>query len=60
MGAMQHMQFCAKTAKNDLQPTGFLKRNVYFETVGGIVFSVAFRSSPFIGFAQNWERKCDF
>jgi hypothetical protein len=60
VGAMQRKQFRAKTAKNDLQPTGILKRNVYFETEGGVVFSVAFRSSPFIGFAQDWERTCDF
>ena len=32
--AMQRMQFCAKSAKNDLHPTDFLKRNFYSETEG--------------------------
>jgi hypothetical protein len=32
--AMQCTQFCAKSAKNDLKPTNFLKRNFYFETGG--------------------------
>ena len=32
--AMQCMQFHAKSAKNDLTPTEFLKRNIYFETEG--------------------------
>lgn len=31
---MQRTQFCAKSAKNDLKPTDFLKRNFYFETEG--------------------------
>jgi len=31
---MQHMQFRAESAKNDLKPTNFLKRNLYFETEG--------------------------
>ena len=31
---MQHMQFRAKSAKNDLKPMDFLKRNFYFETDG--------------------------
>jgi hypothetical protein len=30
--AMHCTQFCAKSAKNDLKPTDFLKRNFYFET----------------------------
>jgi len=32
--AMQRTQFRAKSAKNDLKPTDFLKRNFYFETEG--------------------------
>ena len=32
--AMQHTQFCAKSAKNDLKPIDFLKGNFYFETEG--------------------------
>ena len=32
--AIQRTQFCAKSAKNDLKPTYFLKRNFYFETEG--------------------------
>ena len=32
--AMQRMQFRAKSAKNDLKPTDFLKHNFYFETEG--------------------------
>jgi hypothetical protein len=32
--AIQHTQFRAKSAKNDLKPTDFLKRNFYFETEG--------------------------
>jgi hypothetical protein len=31
---MQRTQFCAKSAKNDLKPTEFLKLNFYFETEG--------------------------
>jgi hypothetical protein len=31
---MQHTQFRAKSAKNDLKPPDFLKRNFYFETEG--------------------------
>jgi hypothetical protein len=31
---MQHTQFCAKSAKNDLKPMDFLKRNFYFKTKG--------------------------
>jgi hypothetical protein len=31
---MQRTQFCAKNAKNDLKPTNFLKRNLYFEMEG--------------------------
>jgi hypothetical protein len=31
---MQRMQFRAKSAKNDLKPMNFLKRNFYFETEG--------------------------
>jgi hypothetical protein len=34
MRAMQCTQFCAKSAKNDLKPTDFLKRNFYFEREG--------------------------
>ena len=34
MRAMQHTQFRAKNAKNDLKPTDFLKCNFYFETEG--------------------------
>ena len=34
MRAMQCTQFCAKSAKNDLKSTDFLKRNFYFETEG--------------------------
>ena len=34
MRAMQRAQFCAKSAKNYLKPTDFLKRNIYFETEG--------------------------
>jgi hypothetical protein len=30
--AMQCMQFRAKSVKNDLKPTYFLKRNFYYET----------------------------
>ena len=30
--AMQHTQFRAKNAKNDLNPTNSLKRNLYFTT----------------------------
>jgi hypothetical protein len=30
--AMQRTQFCAKSAKDDLKPMDFLKRNFYFET----------------------------
>jgi len=32
--AMQCTQFCAKSAKNDLKPADFLKRNIYFKTEG--------------------------
>jgi hypothetical protein len=32
--AMQRTQLSTKNAKNDLNPTCFLKRNYYFETVG--------------------------
>jgi hypothetical protein len=32
--AMQRTQFRAKSAKNDLKPADFLKRNFYFETEG--------------------------
>ena len=32
--AMQRKQFRAKSAKNDLKPTNFLKLNFYFETEG--------------------------
>ena len=32
--AIQCTQFCAKCAKNDLKPTGFLKCNSYFEMKG--------------------------
>ena len=31
---MQRVQFHAKSAKNDLKPTDFLKHNFYFETEG--------------------------
>ena len=31
---MQRTQFYAKSAKNDLKPRDFLKRNFYFETEG--------------------------
>ena len=31
---MQRTQFRAKSAKNDLKPTNFLKRNFYFEMEG--------------------------
>ena len=31
---MQCTQFCAKSAKNDLKPIYFVKRNFYFETEG--------------------------
>ena len=31
---MQLMQFRAKSVENDLKPTDFLKRNLYFETEG--------------------------
>ena len=31
---MHRMQFHAKSAKNDLKPTDFIKRNFYFETEG--------------------------
>ena len=34
MRAMQCMHFHAKSAKNDLKTTDFLKRNFYFETEG--------------------------
>jgi hypothetical protein len=34
MRAMQCTHFRTKIAKNDLKPTGFLKRNFYFETEG--------------------------
>ena len=37
MRAMQRMQFHAKSAKNDLKPTNFLKRYFYFETKGVII-----------------------
>jgi hypothetical protein len=43
MRAMQCTQFCAKSAKNDLKPTNFLKRNFYFETEGVVVKSVPHR-----------------
>ena len=39
MRAMQCMQFRAKSAKNDLKPTDFLKRNFYFETEGVLLTS---------------------
>jgi hypothetical protein len=32
--AIQHTQFCAKNAKNDLNPTNLVKRNFCFETEG--------------------------
>jgi hypothetical protein len=32
--AMQRTQFRAKSVKNDLKPTNFLKRNYYFEMKG--------------------------
>jgi hypothetical protein len=32
--AMQRTQFYAKSAKNDLKPTDFLKRKFYFEIEG--------------------------
>ena len=34
MRAKQRTQFCAKSAKNDLKPTDFLKHNFYFEMEG--------------------------
>ena len=36
--AMQCMHFRAKSAKNDLKPMDFLKRNFYFETDGVVAF----------------------
>ena len=37
MKAMQRTQFHAKSAKNDLKPTDFIKHNFYFETEGEIL-----------------------
>jgi hypothetical protein len=34
MKGMQRTQFCAKSAKNDLKPTNFVKHNFYFEMEG--------------------------
>ena len=34
MRAMQRMQLCAKSVKNDLKPMVFLKHNFYFEMEG--------------------------
>ena len=34
VGAMQRMQFHAKSAKNDLKPMDLLQRNFYYETEG--------------------------
>jgi hypothetical protein len=36
MRAMQRTQFRAKSAKDDLKPTNFIKRNFYFEMEGVI------------------------
>jgi hypothetical protein len=36
--AMQHTQFCAKSAKNDLKPANFLKRSFYFGMEGVIIY----------------------
>ena len=45
MRAMQCMQFRAKSAKNDLKPTDFLKRNFYFETEGVFIREKAKQAS---------------
>jgi hypothetical protein len=37
--AMQRMQFRARSAKSDLKPTDFLKRNFYFETEGVCIYN---------------------
>ena len=47
--ATQCTQFCAKSAKNDLNPTDFLKRNFHFETervLGEISKSKAAKQVP--------------
>ena len=38
--ALQRTQFRAKSAKNDLKPTDFLRLNFYFETEGVPLMSV--------------------
>jgi hypothetical protein len=45
--AMQRTRFRAKSVKNDLKPTDFLKRNFYFETEG-IFVNFLKPSSPVI------------
>jgi hypothetical protein len=45
--AMQCMQFRAKSAKNDLKPTDYLKCNFYFETEGVSYYLVEY---PLVGF----------
>jgi hypothetical protein len=42
--AMQCMQFRARSAKNDLQPMDFLKRNFLFETEGVVNIHVHIKS----------------
>ena len=38
--ALQRTQFCAKSAKNALKPTDFLRLSFYFETEGVPLMSV--------------------
>jgi hypothetical protein len=47
--AMQCTWFCAKSVKNDLKLTDFLKRNFYFETEG-------VWKHYFLSFILEWQR----
>jgi hypothetical protein len=54
--AMESTHFCAKSAKNDLKPTDFLKkRNFYFETEGVLLSSPALANSNLVSLATGYN-----
>ena len=60
--AMQCTQFCAKSVKDDLKPTDFLKRNFYFEMEGvyGKASSYALTCYDEIGGCVLWVKWSSF
>jgi hypothetical protein len=61
--AMQRTQFHAKSAKNDLKPTDFLKRNFYFKTEGVLITPHEQDPRERAGGGHGWkgkerQRKC--